>query len=181
MMFNVFENFLVHNWGEDFFEDVLSATTLTTTEPFVAPGTYADADLFALVETTVATLEIPLRDALVEFGRFAFSELARTHPSFVTRHDDVRDLLRAVDSIIHIEVRKLYPGAATPKIQVSDIGDSGVRLTYASPRRLCAVLEGLVLGAADCFGTTATMQHSSCMHDGASECVLDIRFAKGEA
>ncbi len=180
IMFNVFEDFVVQNWGEDFYEDILESSTLATLDPFVAPGTYPDADLIALVGTTVTKLGIPLRDALVAFGSFAFDGLVKTNPAFVDEHTDIRSFLATVDSIIHIEVRKLYPDAVTPTVLVEERAATGVQLTYRSERKLCPVVEGLVTGAARRFGLAANFSHPQCMNDGAAQCVFDIDFSPVE-
>ena len=174
IMFNVFEEFVAQNWGDEFYESILEATKLETTEPFVGPGTYPDGDLLALVSTTITKLDVPLHDALVAFGKFAFNGLVESHPAFVEKHTNLADFLKTVDSIIHIEVCKLYPESVTPTVLVEDVDASTIRLRYQSERKLCSVLEGLVQGAADHFATDVEFKHDACMHKGAEECVYTI-------
>lgn len=174
IIFNAFEGFVAQNWGDEFYESILDATELETQEPFVGPGTYPDGDLLALVATAVQKLDVPLHDALVAFGSFAFKGLVASHPAFVDKHVKLSEFLKTVDSIIHIEVRKLYPESVTPTVLVEDVDDATLRLSYHSDRKLCAVLEGLVQGAAEHFDTQVTFAHDACMHAGASTCEYTI-------
>ena len=176
IIFDVFEKFVQANWGADFFEEVLEATELETQEPFVGPGTYPDADLFALVSTAIERLGVSLDDALQLFGHFAFAHLAQTLPGGVSAYEHPADLLAAVDSIIHVEVRKLYPDAQTPKVEVSDRDGDSLVLSYESRRQLCPLLLGLLEGAAEHFGFAVEHEPLHCMRDGASECAFQVRF-----
>jgi predicted hydrocarbon binding protein len=45
---------------------------------------------------------------------------------------------------------------------------------YASARRLCALAEGFVEGAAVHFGEIVTFEHLRCMHKGDPKCLFRI-------
>ena len=53
--------------------------------------------------------------------------------------------------MIHVEVRKLYPDAATPSVTTRALDDRSIEVTYGSSRGLWALAEGLILGAGDLF------------------------------
>ena len=57
-IFKLLEDFVTSNYGPDAFEDLVDATELETTEPFVGPGNYPPGDLLALVGTAVETYEV---------------------------------------------------------------------------------------------------------------------------
>jgi hypothetical protein len=57
-----------------------------------------------------------------------------------------------VDSFIHREVKKLYPGAKPPKFECHKQSDSRLELIYESPRCLGDVAEGLIQGCAAYYG-----------------------------
>ena len=37
---------------------------------------------------------------------------------------------------------------------------------YRSPRKLCGLAHGFILGAGDHYGETLTVEHLKCMHEG---------------
>lgn len=176
VIFKAFEDFVTTNWGDEVYEQLLDNTQLTTDEPFVGPGTYPDADLLALVSTAIAKLGVPLEDALRAFGKHAFPLLAAGAKDLVDAHAHPKPFLAVVDSIIHMEVRKLYPDAETPRVLIEDVGPDKAVLRYESARGLCAVLVGLVEGAGDYFDSPVALSETKCTHRGDAHCEFDLEF-----
>jgi predicted hydrocarbon binding protein len=54
--------------------------------------------------------------------------------------------------------------------------DGGLMMGYNSPRRLCALAEGFIEGAADHFHETAQAEHVECMHRGDPKCLVKMAF-----
>ncbi|MEI2790490.1 MAG: heme NO-binding domain-containing protein [Steroidobacteraceae bacterium] len=94
-------------------------------------------------------------------------------------HRHPRHLLAALNDVVHAEVRKLYPDSIVPDFTMLDdagadgAADAPIRLRYESPRGLCLLAEGLVLGAADHFGERLAVTQTSCRHRGDAECILE--------
>lgn len=63
-----------------------------------------------------------------------------------------------------------------PRLAVRDAGPDALEVTYDSPRRLCAFLEGLVLGTAAHYGEEVELEQTTCMHRGDPACGYRIRF-----
>lgn len=182
VVFNLLESFVVEGWGPEAWEQICDLCPLRTQEPFVGPGTYPDEDLVALAVKAAEILGVSLPDALRAFGRFSFGPLAKKFPTFVEPHDDPVRFLASVDQVIHVEVRKLWPDAVTPSFVYDGVDTRSIRITYASNRKLCHFMEGLLEGVADHFGTPVAYRQTRCMHDGAPSCVFDIAFeAKGRS
>ena len=177
IIFKAFESFVTENWGDQFYEDLLDASELQSDGAFVGPGTYPDEDLFALVGTAIARLNISLDDALKAFGRYAFDKLAGTAPQFVDGIDDAKAFLATVDSVIHVEVRKLYPQANTPSVILQDTGPNQATLIYESDRQICPLMVGLVEGMADYFSTKIEHEEVCCTRQGAPRCEFHLTFA----
>ncbi len=176
IIFKHFESFVVDNFGEDVFEDVLDSTELITEGPFVGPGTYPDEDLFALVGTAIGKLGIPLNDALYAFGTYLFDHLAAAAPVFVESSADLRTFLLTIHSVIHVEVRKLFPGADTPDFSYEEPADDRLVMHYTSKRKLCPLVRGLLDGAAKSFGESIVCTETSCVHEGADQCTFQLTF-----
>lgn len=175
IVFNLFERFVDEKLGPEAFEAIVDATDLVTKEPFVGPGNYPDADLFALVATTCRLHGITLVDALRAFGRFAFDHLAKTVPDLVSCHAHPKPFLMSLGSIIHVEVKKLYPSARPPEIESIDLGPGKMRLVYASPRCLGELAYGLLEGARDHFGAPFTIDVAERTTD--RRWTLELAFA----
>jgi hypothetical protein len=85
----------------------------------------------------------------------------------------------SVNNIIHPEVRKIYPGADVPTFEFRDELDGGLLMGYLSPRRLCALAQGFIEGAATHYGETVIFEHRECMHQGDKKCLCHITFSPG--
>ncbi len=177
VIFNLFEDFVCESFGDEVYESILDAAELRTTEPFIGPGLYPDEDLLALVGVAVDQLGIALPDALRAFGRFALPRLVEAHPDFAESECGAKDFLLSVDSVIHVEVKKLWPDAQTPSFRYDDPGQGALSMMYASARKFCPLVEGFIDGVADHFGEKIEREHTTCMHDGAEECVFRLQFA----
>lgn len=181
VIFKILEQFVHDTFGPEFFEEVLDETSLETTPPFLGPGTYPDQDLIALVGTTIAKAGLELEDALFAVGKYAFPKLADSFPGITDQHADARSLVRSVHSVIHVEVRKLFPEASPPDFEYGEAPDGRLELTYRSSRKLCWFLRGLLAGCAEHYESEVHVEESRCMHHGHDECCLRIEFvAQGD-
>lgn len=111
------------------------------------------------------------------FGRAAIPLFHARYPEFFTPHTQLIPFLLTLNDIIHPEVRKLYPGALVPTFSYEASDGSQVVMAYTSERGLCPLGEGLIAGAADHYGETATVSQPSCMKRGDERCVFDVSVA----
>lgn len=178
IIFNLLEDFIVDGWGEERFEHVMAGCPLHTKTAFVGPGTYPDSDLFAIVERTTAELGVDTPTALRAFGRYAMPKLAARFEVFVRDHQHPKSFLCTLDSVIHVEVRKLFENAEPPRIWFEDPAPRELVLHYHSKRQLCALFEGLLDGTADYFGVPLTREQTACMSGGAPSCDFALQFSR---
>ncbi len=150
-IFKLFEEFVTERYGLDAYEGLLDTTSLETTEPFVGPGTYPAGDLLALLTTASANHDISVDDLLRGLGRYAFSFLAGAVPTLMEGLDDPRSFLLGLESVIHTEVRKLYPDADPPRFTAVELGPADLELRYQSALGLFSLVEGLLDGLGDWY------------------------------
>jgi len=73
-------------------------------------------------------------------------------------------------------VCKLYPDAQVPDFPFDDSHADVLRIWYRSPRKLCALAEGFIIGTAAHFGERAALEQTECMHRGAGRCLIECRL-----
>jgi Haem-NO-binding len=93
----------------------------------------------------------------------------------LSREALLRDL--TVETPIHEVVRVALPNALPPQLKVSEIGERGLEIVYSSPRRLCAMLRGLVEGTAQVYDEIVQVDERACMEHGGKACTFDVLFA----
>ena len=177
VIFNVVESFVIENFGDDVWDEVLDNCELKTQEPFVGPGTYPDEDLIEIATKTVERVEVPLPDALRAIGKYGFPKLAAMVPQLVSSHEHPKPFLLSVHDVIHVEVRKLHETAETPDFRYAQDAPDHLAIEYHSRRGLCHLMAGLLDGVEDHFGVPFEQVQSACVHDGAAHCRFELRFS----
>lgn len=175
IVFNLLEAVVTRDHGADTWDALLDAAGLDGA--YTVLGNYPDDDLVRLVSAAAAALQLPAQAIVRHFGRCALPLLADRYPAFFEPHGDTRSFLLSLNSIIHPEVRKLYPGADTPEFVFDASSPERLVMEYESARRLCAFAEGMIEGAATHYGEDVQVRHATCMHDGAPCCRLELTFA----
>ncbi len=174
VVFNLLESVVSATHGADGWDDLLDAAGVSGA--YTSLGNYDDAELEALVAAAAAHLGLERDDVLRWFGRQAMPALAASYPDFFTPHASARPFVAGINDIIHAEVRKLYPGAACPHFGLFETDEGRLVLRYMSPRRMCALAEGFLHGAADWYGETVEVSHTRCASHGDSHCELNVRW-----
>ena len=178
IIFNIAEGFIIDKYGENIFEEIIANCKLQTTEPFVAPGTYPDSDLMEIVVKSADKLDLTVDEFLKKLGNYTFAKLAERYPNFVKQYNHPKDFLKTVETVIHVEVRKLYKDTQLPSFQYAEPSEKELIITYFSERKLYALMEGLIDGVADYFGVPIDQTHHIYKKDGTEYCDFHLKFAK---
>lgn len=174
IIFNLAEEVLTDAHGTDAWDDVLERADLSGA--YTSLGSYPDDDLHRIVRAGAAALDSTPSDVLRAVGTGAIPPLAERYPQFFSGHSSTRSFVLTLNEIIHPEVLKLYPGAEVPDFSFDGTDDEVLILRYRSARKLCALAEGFLEGAAAHYGETITTLHETCMHDGEDSCVIRCTF-----
>jgi hypothetical protein len=177
IIFNLLEEVVTSTQGPDAWDALLDDTGLDGA--YTSLGSYPDQNMQALVAAAAQTLGLPPFEVLRWFGKEAMPLLALRYPAFFRVQQSTRPFVLSVNSIIHPEVRKICPGADVPTFEFSDAPDGALLMTYRSPRRLCALAQGFVEGAAAHYGENVCFEHQQCMHRGDEKCLCRISFPSG--
>jgi len=172
VVFNLLEEAVGRAFGPDVWDDLVEASGVSGA--YTSLGNYPDEDVEALVAAAMQALSLD-RDAVLRwFGTAAIPVLAELYPAFFEGPSSAREFTAGVNHIIHAEVRKLYPDAACPHFRLRDAADGGLTMDYLSARRMCALAQGFIEGAARWYGEDAALQHVACTGRGDPHCTFEI-------
>ena len=87
--------------------------------------------------------------------------MSEAYPSLFENHASSRDFVISVNSMIHPEVRKLYPDASCPFFNVKETTGGDVKMEYRSSRDMAELAHGFIDGAAEFFGDKVEVELSS--------------------
>lgn len=142
---------------------------------------YPDEDFTRLVARATDVTGTAAEELVYEFGVFtAETTFARLYPAFFAISPSAREFLLTVETRIHELVRATIRNAEPPQLRVTERGDDGVSIVYTSPRRLCVLLRGLVMGTARHYGETAAIEEPTCMRHGDDACTFDITLSAAQ-
>lgn len=180
LFFNLAQEVVEDRWGADRWDDAVELAGVDGAYTWL--GTYPDADLFAIVRALSQLTDLSPAEVLVVIGRGGFPLLAAHHAPVLELVDGWRSMLLGLDDIIHPEALAVHAGATPPRFGPLGAGpDDSVLLQYRSDRALCALADGLVLGAGDWYGTPLTVVHRMCVHRGDASCVLEVTERRAPA
>jgi hypothetical protein len=164
LIFTAFRQFTQNEWP-DAHDRIWAAAPIV-----VATAVYDDADFVRLLERAAAEGESEPGAVLRRFGIFAsLWTFKLLYPDYYEEHSSVRDFLLDLEERIHELVRATVPGAAPPRLRVTPFGEAGVAISYTSERRLCQLLEGLVVGVSRYYDEPVTIEQPLCMLRGDEE------------
>lgn len=175
IIFNLLEDVVVEAHGERTWDGLLDAAGLDGV--YTSLGNYDDAEIMRLVSVAGAAFSLPDEDVLRWFGRQAIPGMAQRWPGFFAPHQKAVPFLRSLNSVIHPEVRKLYTGAYCPHFDFTTAPDAALVVGYRSPRRLCGLAHGFILGAGDHYGEDLSVRHLECMREGDDRCLIAVSTA----
>lgn len=176
IVFTNFRDFIEKNFGMETWDEILQEVQPESGGIYTGIENYSDQEMMALVKCACQKKNLPMADAVTLFGKFLFWSLLRGYPEAIKPGMTLKDFLKTIDGVIHVEVRKLYANAQLPTIHYEDPGPNELVMLYYSPRKLCHLALGLIESAAEHFQEKITMTQPLCMHEGAERCRIEISF-----
>ncbi len=141
-----------------FLQLLIDESDLASEGVYTATGTYPACEMARLVKTMADKTGTDVSSLLRIFGEHLFSRFHAGFPEMFDGMDNATDFLASVEDHIHIEVRKLYPDAELPSIEVTERRPDGFTLIYTSSRHLGDFCEGLIIGCLKHFRESATIK-----------------------
>lgn len=176
IVFTAFSDMIIEKMGMEMLDELIDETQPESGGIYTAGGNYADSELFNMVSALSTKTNIPAGNLVKAFGNYLFEILYRTSPSDISQIHDLKTFLLSIDSMIHKEVKRLYPKAYLPSFSYNDTGDNTLEIFYQSDRQLCELAEGLIIGAAEHFSQPITLTHPECLHHGDKHCKIIVHF-----
>ena len=143
---------------------------------YLAASVYPDSDLLALVTTACEMTGLSPKAVLEDFGEFIAPDLVAQYRFLIKPEWNFLDFLCNTEETIHKVVR-FHQGVTPPRLVVNRIGDDAVMISYDSTRRMCALLKGIVKGAAIHYKEKVNIVESRCMLQGDPACTFTVQVA----
>ena len=171
------QNFVVQHHGEAAWRALTDAAGLSS-EIYTPLRSYPDEQLVALVGAAVALTGADATTLLEAFGAFLVPRYLALYGKLLKPEWRTLEVLEHAEDTIHRVVRLREPGALPPRLQAQRVSATAIKLTYDSPRKLCAVARGIARGISVHFKEQLAINDEQCMHRGHRECVMRFTLVK---
>lgn len=175
-IFTAFSEMIIEKMGMETWNDLLNDAAPDSDGVYTSGMQYEDSEMMSLVVALSEKTKIDVATLVRDFGSYLFRSLYNSCPADITHIDNLKDFLLCIDSVIHKEVKRVYPKAYLPSFDYSETPEGNLVMLYHSKRKLCHLSEGLILSAAAHFQQKITIEQPECMHNGHEKCKLVISF-----
>jgi len=152
IVFTKFIEMMETTWSEDFAEQIIEDSNLPTGGVYTAVGTYNHEEIVSMVLKLSERTGMPVPELLQAFGKFLFGQFTKLYPSFLEGQTSSIGFVATIESVIHVEVRKLYPDAELPRFDVREHRPDYLEIVYSSDRHLGDLAFGLMEACVSHFG-----------------------------
>lgn len=152
MIFTEFLDMVEGSFGLAVKDRVIAAAGGAHDGAYTAVGQYEHSELVAMVMELSAITHLSLRELMIAFGHHVFGVFVQNFGHFFMGTDSAIVFLSHIDDYIHVEVRKLYPGAELPGFSYPPCAAGHLVMEYRSPRPMAAFAEGLVRATIKYYG-----------------------------
>lgn len=153
LIFRAFSDFVEAEYGDVLADQMLSQPGLVTNGAYTTVGHYDHSEFLTLLTFVSSRIQEPPAELTKQFGIFLFGYLAGMHEELLRTYQTCFQLLCALDSVVHREVKKLYQSNELPRFTVETcIENDLLILTYTSSRPFADLAEGLISGSLVHFG-----------------------------
>ena len=157
IVFTEFMELVEQQFGMDTLDDIIEAANLPNDGAYTATGTYDHQEIVQLVMLLSQKTGVAVPELLHAFGKFLFGRFAQNYGVFFDGISDARTFLSRIEGVIHVEVRKLYPGAELPRFEHRTLDDGSFQIDYFSARHFEDLAHGLIEGCCEHFNEAGTL------------------------
>jgi hypothetical protein len=145
---------------------------------FTSVGTYDYRELLSMVEQLSSETGAPAAVLVKTFGNHLFHTFLKSYPEAFLNTQSTEDLLRQVEDVIHIEVRKLYPDAELPTFKFPQANPNEFTVEYQSSRPFADLAEGLIEASIDHFGESFIVRRTDMDGEPGTHCLFHLQSAQ---
>lgn len=174
IVFNLFNQMVEREFGLAVWEQLISQTEPESRGIYTTGSNYADRELLAFLAALSGSTGISTSALLKNFGAFMLGQFTTLYPVFFLQNSNAFEFVKSMESIVHVEIQKLYPDAYVPILMFTENAPNQLIMTYQSKRQLCALVEGLISGTGKYFKTKITYIQTECLRKGDSHCRFEL-------
>ena len=144
IVFTEFLEMVEEEFGIEVVDHILNESKLQSEGIYTSVGTYDFIEMQSLLINLSKKVAIPLDDLIYSYGLYFFNTLIKVHPGIFALYKDPIELLSSIENHIHVQVRKLYPGAELPTFKIEKKTEDQLEILYFSERAMYMFAKALM-------------------------------------
>ena len=147
VVFTEFLELVEREFGYEVLDRITSLESLKGHGAYTAVGNYPHGDMLDMLGELSQAVDVPVDDLVRVFGQTLIGAFYKMHASYFEQAKDSLDFLSGIETVIHSDVRKLYPDARLPSFDCRWLNEDTLEMCYESGRPMAALAEGAIQGA----------------------------------
>ncbi|WP_031425251.1 heme NO-binding domain-containing protein [Flavimarina sp. Hel_I_48] len=144
IVFTEFLDMVEQEFGLDTVDEIITNSELKSGGAYTSVGTYDFFEMQSLIVNLSQITGITVDDLIYAYGTFFFTVLLRHHSDILNLYTSPLTLIASVEDHIHVQVRKIYPGAELPTFKIIKQEQDYLEILYISDRSMYMFAKALM-------------------------------------
>lgn len=136
IVFTEFFEMVEEQFGLEMLDNIIERSKLSSGGVYTAIGTYDFFEMQELIVNLSKETNIPVDKLIYTYGLYFFKVLTAHHPNVFKMYASALEMLASIENHIHVQVRKIYPGAELPTFKIEHKDDNSLEMLYFSERSM---------------------------------------------
>lgn len=144
IVFTEFLEMVEQEFGLEVLDTIITKSELPSGGSYTSVGTYDFFEMQRLLGNLSEDTNIPVNDLLYAYGKFFFATLVSNHRDIFSLYSSPLTMLASIENHIHVQVRKIYPGAELPTFKIIKQEENYLEMMYYSERSMYIFAKALM-------------------------------------
>lgn len=144
IVFTEFLEMVEQEFGLEVLDQIINESNLASGGIYTSVGTYDFIEMQSLIVKLSEKTGLSVNDLLYAYGKTFFAVLEKNHANIFSLYSGPLEMLASIENHIHVEVRKLYPGAELPTFRIIQQDDNSLEMMYYSDRSMYMFAKALM-------------------------------------
>lgn len=166
IIFNEFLEMVEEKFGYEMSDKIIDLEKFDSGGVYSAVGTYDFSELQFMITKLSSETGTSPNQLIYKFGLHLSNKFHQNYKTFFDRSKNFFDFIESIESIIHVEVKKLYPDASLPSFEYVKRDEKVITMIYRSDKKLYTLAEGLIMGCAKIYNEDIKLFTEIIQKDG---------------
>lgn len=168
IVFTEFLEMVEEKFGLETVDFIINESKLESNGVYTSVGTYDFIEMQSLIVQLSKKINIPVDDLVYAYGLYFYKTLVDNHKDIFDHYKDPMVFVASVEDHIHVEVRKLYPGAELPSFGIIHKDDDYMEVVYTSERGMYMFAKALMEKTFEYYDKNVQVEFEKLKENGTS-------------